>query len=240
METVCFSNVVQTADSDVYVGKGLNLCADGTTSLDLGGYTLSVMAPSSAFRLYNCDVINGTIVISNSVAGSTSTLTLANGIRADSVSLVVGDNASFAPYGDASFGNLTIGADCYYQEVTPGVTSVGGVFTPLTDKYQNVRLLDGSTLSLKDFAGTFSMVNPDHSDRTVTFASGANVTVNLAGRTDLATLAASESPYVATWTAMPDANFAVDAATAGARYKVRKDATGLRLVRCKGTMIMVK
>lgn len=70
--------------------------------------------------------------------------------------------------------------------------------------------------------------------------------MNLAGRTDLKSLARSADPHLFTWPledgvpVRPGAEFALDPATASAGFKVKKDATGLRLIYGKGFMLIVR
>jgi len=77
------------------------------------------------------------------------------------------------------------------------------------------------------------------------FADSGEITVNLAGRDDLKALARSENPYLFTWPledgvpVRPGAEFVLDPATASAGFKVKKDATGLRLYG-KGFMLIVR
>ena len=74
------------------------------------------------------------------------------------------------------------------------------------------------------------------------FASGANVTVNLAGRTDLRALRKSADPRIVAWTAgtAPDASvkFKLDDSTR-MRYALRRDESGLSLI-AGGLMVIVK
>ena len=76
------------------------------------------------------------------------------------------------------------------------------------------------------------------------FASGT-VTVNLAGRTDLKTIAGSASNYIVKWSTdsgmgePSGTTFKLDAATAK-YFKLKKDSTGLKLRKIKGLVIIVK
>lgn len=118
---------------------------------------------------------------------------------------------------------------------------VAGVFrAPFT-------MMDGSTLDLSEMSGTWNSsgcdLNKNNAVHTetglVTFASGATVTVDLSGRTDLRELAKSATPYVVTWSSQPNATFTLDAETAE-RFKIKPDGTGIKLVRRSGLMILVK
>ena len=238
MNDAGFANVTLTDDSNIYMSYNLNIANNNkaVTKLELGGNTLTVNVTvnSKLFRIYNCDATNGKVKVLN----TGSYVVLRYSVRAASVNFDFGGTVH--PYDDISISNLTLRAACNYNSAASSAINVGGTFTTYTDEFQNIELQGGSTLCLTNRTGTFCTVNPSHGDRVVSFASGANVTVNLAGRTDLKTLAASESPYVVTWNSMPDAEFAVDAETADARFKVRKDATGLRLIKIRGLMLIVK
>lgn len=78
------------------------------------------------------------------------------------------------------------------------------------------------------------------------FADSGEITVNLAGRDDLKTLARSENPHLFMWTVVdetptvPGADFVLDPAAEAAGFRVRKDSTGLRLIYTKGFMLIVK
>ena len=116
---------------------------------------------------------------------------------------------------------------------------------------------DGSTLNLSGRTGYFTvkslLANSNDSAlnttakkearRTVQFASGAIVTVNLAGRTDLKTIAESESNYIVKWDSTfgqpTTTTFRLDAGTAQ-KFKLKSDATGLRLNKKRGLVIIVK
>jgi len=91
---------------------------------------------------------------------------------------------------------------------------VKGTFTPVSDYFCNVEMLDGSTLDLTGKAGVWSATSLDlGNSRTfkTTFANDATVTVKLAGRTLTAT------DQVIAWTDQPaSTTFAWDAATAEA------------------------
>ena len=78
------------------------------------------------------------------------------------------------------------------------------------------------------------------------FAANANVTVNLAGRTDLRTIVKSENPFVVTWPEglgpAASVTFQVDAETKRNHFKVIRDdeRNGLRLVRASGFTLIVQ
>ena len=105
---------------------------------------------------------------------------------------------------------------------------VSGVFAPVaTTGSFGVVLQDGATLDITKWTGAFPIASP-----AISFASGAAITVNLAGRR------VGPYIYIVKWDSIPsDVTFTLDPEAAG-RYKVKAKGDGLMLVR-KGFMIMV-
>ena len=80
---------------------------------------------------------------------------------------------------------------------------------------------------------------------------GGAITVNLAGREDILSIAKSDLPLVVQWTTEPDASFMLDSETAR-KFKIKKatievtdgetvtTVSGLKLTRKSGTMLIVK
>ncbi len=130
---------------------------------------------------------------------------------------------------------------------------VSGTYTPVGDRYYGCILQDGAVLDLSGRSGFFSaassisaknvssnFINPR---KTVQFPAAGTVTVNLAGRTDLKTIAESESNYIVKWSEYygqpATTTFKLDDETKE-KFTLRPDATGLKLVKKKGLMIIVK
>ena len=126
--------------------------------------------------------------------------------------------------------------------------NVYGTFTPAAgQKFYGCTMQDGSTIDLSGTTGEFSTLSYYTGGSTnIKFAANANVTVNLAGRTDLRTIVKSENPFVVTWPEGlgPAANvtFQVDAETKRNRFKIVRDdgRNGLRLVRASGFTLIVR
>ena len=131
---------------------------------------------------------------------------------------------------------------------------VYGTYTPPPNSIGfRMVLKDGATLDLSSASGTWSCkftnaggnAGGDGSNSYLAFADGATVTVNLAGRTDLETIADARD-YVATWatSAVPadSVTFVLDETTAADSkgYRLRKDATGLKLTKKTGMSIILK
>ena len=131
---------------------------------------------------------------------------------------------------------------------------VYGVYTPPQNHICfNIGMMDGSTLDLSSETGNWSCTfnnNPGTSAGGdaipwVSFADGGTITVNLAGRADLDTVATARG-YIVTWAAnaIPSASttFVLDATTAALPqgYTLCSDSTGLRLGKTNGTLLIVK
>lgn len=93
-----------------------------------------------------------------------------------------------------------------------------------------------TTLDLTRFETAFNA-------STTTFQSGSTVAVDLSGRNaNLKTIAKSESPYVVLWngnTPAAGVAFAIDATT-GEKFRLFRDATGLRIVRRAGLAVIIR
>ena len=145
-------------------------------------------------------------------------------------------------FGESTVSNLTFRTTNSSVNGT-GIYNVYGTFTPLSQYGHNVKMLDGSTIDLTSKAGAWS--TSFTSTYAVTFNDGAVVTIKLAGREDLTTLARAKG-LVVTWDAAnaPSASvrFQVDAETKAAGFKVVRDdaANGLRFRRSGGFTIIVR
>jgi hypothetical protein len=88
--------------------------------------------------------------------------------------------------------------------------------------------LSGHTLTLTGLTGANSG----------SFASGAAVTLDLSGRTDLRTIAKSANPYVVTWESQPSATFTLDSESSR-RFKIEPDATGVKIIYIAGGAMLI-
>ena len=131
---------------------------------------------------------------------------------------------------------------------------VYGVYTPPQNHICfNIGMMDGSTLDLSAETGSWSCTfnnNPGTSAGGdaipwVSFADNATITVNLAGRADLESIASAHD-YVVTWhtAAVPAASttFVLDAATAALPqgYHLRKTDEGLRLLKTDAFTLIIR
>jgi len=238
-----------TADSYLGVTNsvvfGDNNAAKGDT-LDLGGHTLTAWIGTSGKYLYlRCAKIeNGKIDIT---AGGW--LQVVNACVAANVdfkvncALNIGNTLSVRDYEALWTSNNT-----EHNKGTAAL-NVYGAFrpNPSHDRFYGCTMQDGSTIDLSGRTGTFSTLSTFTTGSTnLQFAAGANVTVNLAGRTDLRTIMKSESPYIVTWPEGlgPAANvtFKVDDTTKRNGVLVVRDDehNGLRLVRAGGFTLLLR
>ncbi len=181
MASSSIASLTLTADSQINAVRSISLAAEGQgpSSLDLGGHILTVnVASNNVFRLMNCTATNGTVRVLGGYANTCFTLN-ATACRAETVDFDF--TTAIAPYVPTTVHNLTLRYDSYYQDITPGVTSVLGTFKTYTKKFQNIELRHGSTLDLTEWEGPFNTAS-ELQDRAVTFAPGATVTVDVHGR----------------------------------------------------------
>ena len=235
-----------TADSVLHresIDGSIGTVSGSAADIDLGGHTLTIkIASSKLLKIRNAEITNGKI---NVVTGGT----LYIGEYGD----VVATNVDFRINAALHMVNVLSARD--YEAVFSANYNAGtnalkvcGAFKPSAHNYfYGCTMLDGSTLDLTSRTNAWPVTSEFTSgSRTVTFAENANITVKLEGRTDLKTVAKSETPYVATWTEQtaPPASvkFVVDLDTRRKGYKVRRDDTvhALRLIKSGGLVIIVK
>ncbi|MBO7684463.1 MAG: discoidin domain-containing protein [Kiritimatiellae bacterium] len=214
---------------------------DKPTFVDLGGHTLEIqISAGKYFRNYNTTYINGTVDITS----GGWFLTGGNGVTATDVdfkincALFMAQQFNVRGY-EANF--YSTGSNSQYAQMT-----VAGVFKPTVAAYYGCTMLAGSTMDLTAWPGAWPMASAfgANGKTNLEFADSGEITVNLAGRTDLKALAKSENPYLFTWTVVdgnpviPGATFVLDPATAAAGYRLRKDATGLKVEAMRGLIII--
>jgi len=199
-----------------------NLTMENMNQKELKSFTDSLTEP---LRLQMAGL---TIDISQD--GNTMTYTLgSNGLQISSTKCIelYSLNGSLPPVGLA--GGVIVNSGAGISETL----AVSGVFAPVASTGSfGVELQDGATLDLSAWTGDLPFTG-------VAFASGAVITVNLAGRADLRKVAKSENPYVVTWAAQPDATFALDLATAS-RCKVNAEDSGLRIEFVDGFVLFIR
>jgi hypothetical protein len=127
--------------------------------------------------------------------------------------------------------------------------NVYGVFKPVTKYYYGCTMQNGSTMDLRAWPKDSGWPMYSHfknGKKVLGFASGTAeapsiINVNLAGRTDLRTLAESANPYIVTWASQPaNVNFVLDEQSTANGYRISPEAEGLRLKRTTGFMVIIK
>ena len=219
---------------------------NGYGDMDLGGHTLTtIINPAGSYLYLRCAKIeNGKIDITQ-------------GGWLQVVNACVATNVDFRVNCALNIGN-TLSVRDYEAVWTSGKTThnagtaamnVYGAFrpNPSHDRFYGCTMQDGSTIDLSGRTGTFSTLSTFTTGSTnLQFAAGANVTVNLAGRTDLRTIMKSESPYIVTWPEGlgPAANvkFDVDAETRRNHFKIVRDDehNALRIANKPGFVLIVR
>ena len=217
---------------------------NGYGDMDLGGHTLTTIINSAGSYLYlRCAKIeNGKIDITQG-----GWLQVVNACVATNVdfkvkcALNIGNTLSVRDY-EAVWASNTKS-----HNAGTAALNVYGTFIPAAgQKFYGCTMQNGSTIDLSGATGTFSTLSYYTGGSTnIKFAANANVTVNLAGRTDLRTIAKNKE-LVMSWPEGlgPAANvtFQVDAETKQSRFKIVRDdeRNGLRLARVSGAVIVVR
>ena len=227
---------------------------------NLGGKTLSVLMDGYDPDLYtkNVTISNGTITATvNTYNGNTKGYVQIYKLNGrDGLNLDLGNTClrlTTDGVATSQVCDFTANARNEQGSVYSYSTSrlqIYGTFTPQNVRGLNMTMMDGSTLNLSRLTGTFNctFTNPKYDNKTegtlcnLQFATDSTITVNLEGRTDLKTLAKSESPYVVTWATKPadTTTFVLDAATQELGFKCKVADAGLRIMKNSGIVIIVK
>ena len=233
-----FSNICLTAESTILINTRYGFSSqqgDGRVRLDLGGNVFHfVCAHTEFFDLKDVTIENGTI---KTGMDASEFCLRGDCIATNNVTFDVG--SKFVFLGDAAvtsvklqnFINRVPAANYSYRD--NDALSVCGVFKPLTPYWHGLVMMDGATLDLSETEGVFPAATQLSQATNLRFAEGATITVALTNRADLAAIAASNAPYVVTWTttnlAPANVTFQLDAATAAAGYVIAQDEYGLVL-----------
>jgi hypothetical protein len=230
--------------------KAIEIGVTGTPT-DLNGHTVAVsIANETYFRWYgSLEGVTGKIVASTSGKGYFNDMPEeARGIDLDIACLVNFSHAVHVRNFRAANPNTASGSGTEYG------MHVHGTYIPVGNYYYGCIMEDGSMLDLSGRTGYFTQTSAlsnvsggtaalQNARKSVQFPDNGTVTVNLAGRTDLKTIAESESNYIVRWNSYygqpTTTTFRLDAETAQ-KFKLKSDATGLRLNKKKGFMLIVK
>ena len=243
-KAACIASVTLAADSSFILDAhfGLINSSYAQVNLDLGGHTLTLRG-GRALYMTNVKATQGRIVasgesfVSSGVTYGTRIVLHENKGSDLSAAELVMNGHSFVSMTSVSTPMLKLGAyECnstYCPDNTGyvGQMYVYGRFAPNTDRFYGATLQTGATLDLRERTGCFNTTGNGHAGttansiarRTLGFASGAAITVNLAGRTDLGAIAKSDLPLVVQWATEPNATFTLDPETAK-RFKLVKCA----------------
>jgi hypothetical protein len=128
-----------------------------------------------------------------------------------------------------------------------GALNVYGTFKPVGAGFYGPTMQDGSTVDLSAWktnvaaSSRFPLESSYANKKTMSFAAGATVTVDLSGvsRADLSDIVDAET-YLTRWSAKPDATFLLDADTKARKFLLKADDGGLRLNYVGGLVILVR
>ena len=246
-ETAMLKRVRLTGDSTLLVDRDYGLVGlnQDPTTLDLGGNTLEVQIEiGQYFRCYNTTILDGTVDITS----GGWFLTGGGYVKATNVDFKINcalDIAAPFSVGGYEAKFYSTGSNNRTEPLT-----VAGVFKPTVAAYYGCTMLAGSTMDLtawpSDAGWPMASAFGANGKTDLEFADSGEIAVNLAGRTDLKALARSADSHLFTWPledgvpVVPGAGFVLDPVTASAGFKVKKDATGLRLIYGKGFMLIVR
>ena len=191
--------VTLTDDSFISLPNSILLHGGAGSTIDLGGHTLDVAVKNAGKQLYlnGIAVSNGTFRTSNE-GSSDGWLHLYGGCDFKDTTLELG--TAVALYQCVPVKNLANSYNGNYAS-GPGSFHVSGTFAPVSNSFHNVTLLDGATLDLTRNTGVWSnrsTVN-DSGTHYLGVAHGANVTIDITGRTDL-----RNGDRVVEWEAEPE------------------------------------
>ena len=226
------------------VDGSIGTASGSAGDIDLGGHTLTIkIASGKTLAIRNVEITDGKIDVATGgwlrIGPDGGDVVATNVEFRVNAALNIVNALSVRDYEAVWSANYNGGTN---------VLKVCGAFKPSAHNYfYGCTMLDGSTLDLTSRTNAWPVTSAfTGGSKTVTFAENANITVKLEGRTDLKTVATSETPYVATWTEQtaPPASvkFVIDPATRRKGYKVRRDDTvhALRLIKSGGLVIIVK
>lgn len=216
-------DVTLTADSKMLVNYHTTFKEnDRKGVVDLGGHTLSIEYvergpddPKSIIYLNNTSWQNGTVIY----GPSTVFRAYANCVFTDLKVVINGD----IQLADINYTLMDLTDNSKGQFETYGKTiTVTGVYKPLSPYLHNTTLNSGATLDLRDQEGAWEFTCKEGQNQTLTYASGATITVDLRGRT------LTEGEKIIAWEAKPtNVTFQWDDETAKAGVEPRLEDDGL-------------
>lgn len=200
-----------TADSylDSTRSLGFQKALLAPLTINLGGKVLQA-AVGQETRFINADITNGTLRLVRGTGANTVYFTTAAS-RAPTATLDMDSHVGI--YYDLPVSNLLLraGFTAHSSAGASGEYKVSGTFRTETTNFPLVMMLDGSTVDLKSWSGTFNSnsTNTNPNRNRLMFADGATVTIDLAGRSP------EVGERIIAWDEMPNnVTFLFDAATA--------------------------
>ena len=243
-----------TADSKYYTTGSYGFSAPdlAPTTLDLGGHTLSAYIGSGQFfTLINTTVTNGVIrMITGGHIRPYTTSSYATSVDMSTVDLEI-LNCAIRMDADMDVRDYVSRYQGNYNYCS-GKLAVYGTFTPASRYFYGCTLQDGATLDLSEWPADLGwpmysrFTTGDVEGRTLKFADGANVTVNLAGREDVKSLAKNGISLLkwgdtaGTLTKKPVGVIFMLDETSALHYRLKSNDTGLLLSAPRGLMILVR
>ena len=247
------SNIRLTADSTFVLHGSYGLVGSswGATSLDLGGFNLDSHAANGA-RLF---LVNTSVGRGNVTMYVGGVLQFGKDGQAGSVDA---SEASFVNYnhGISVFTPTTIGSwtslntNGTYNAGTETITVVDRLrvndFANGTSKIHTAQLADGATLDLSalDTAWIPRSIFASNNTNYVTFAENAEISVDLGDR-PVRSIVNSNDPYIVKWNDAPQpaatTRFSLASSVENASaFRLRADATGLKVSFVPGSLLIIK
>ena len=233
-EVVGIASITLVADSSIILDQHIGLfnASKAQVNLDLGGHTLTLHG-GAALYMTNVKATQGRIVLAgetyaSGTGGTRITCHTSPASDLSAAELVMnGHSAVLVLASPFKVGAYECNSTYYVSnDGYKGQMHVYGRFAPNTDRFYGATLQNGATLDLSARTGCFNTKGSGHildAYCSLGFASGAAITVNLAGRTDLGAIAKSDLPLVVQWATEPNATFTLDPETAK-RFKLVKCA----------------
>lgn len=199
------TNITLTANSSFDINGSMLLGGGGAgvalpSTINLDGNTLTVTIRKEDAQLYldGVKVKDGALVVRRADGIAHAWLHLYNWTDASTSSFDI--DTSVAMYGSCRVMNLVNRYEGL-RTSSPGFFSVSGTFKPVGTSFPEVVMLDGSTIDLRDFDGVFSTRSTlsEIAPRYLGAAHGANVTIDITGRSGLRT-----GDRVIAWEAEPE------------------------------------
>ena len=224
------SNLTLTADSSILFAERYGLESqegDGRVRLDLGGRTLSVSLDgnwNSWFDMKDATVTDGRIV----TAQERATISF-RGVCVATNDVALTMNSVFCTMGTSvllkDYRDNCPASNYYMPSSDMDVLSITGSFTPATDYWHGLTMLDGSTLDLSARTGALPVVSStgNNAAKTLRFADNATIKVNVGGRS------LHKGDYLVTWTAASkpaNLNTVKFKRTGGRSFRVEVDEDG--------------